>query len=173
MAMPLRLRTFAFWIALTLGGANGQQTTPTTSPTSKASLTRVRTGRTCGWCSGFGYRTQETTIESGWITSVSRDAGDRKSFPNIKQKQRITKADWEELERIVDAQMLASSGQQSASCLSCRDLPEAWIGLEFSDGTKKGITYSPGTPPPGAGALLDKVRAISAKRLKPQLFPAN
>jgi len=38
-----------------------------------------------------------------------------------------------------------------------------WVEVEFSDRTKKSVTYNAGNAPPQIAALLQKIKGISAK----------
>ena len=127
-----------------------------------ARLTRVRIGNSCGWCTE-GYNEIETTVERGRIVITNRSDSDRKKFPDLTQQYQITKRDWRDLERLIDAKPLASFSKTSSSCPGCADEPIAWAELQFDDGTKKYVVYVDGADPIPVVELRQRIAAIERK----------
>jgi hypothetical protein len=142
-----------------------QDAAPSTGRAADAPAVRVRIGYVCGLCGGLGYRTSFTTVEPTFIISELKDATDKKTRPDTKTKRAITRKEWEELQRSIDAKALKAL-PQPATCRPCIDLPDFWVTVEYSDGQRISVSYEPTNPPAPINALLRKVPTIQI-RLKP------
>jgi len=125
---------------------------------SKAQVIRVRAGSTNGWCSG-GYCERETTIERGMVVTVSRSPSDKKKYPDVTVKRKITRQAWHQLQELVNAQTLAAF-TGATECPTCADQPAEWIELQFSDGEKKSVVFAAARPPTDLAQLLQAIRNI-------------
>ena len=130
--------------------------------TSDVSVVRVRVGYTGGLCGGCGYCTVLTTIEPLFIIQESKDSGDKRQFPDKRKKRAITKPDWENLLRAIDKESLKAIPQPKG-CRACIDLPDSWVEVNFSDGTRIEVSYAPWSPPAPAATLLREIGKISTK----------
>jgi hypothetical protein len=101
------------------------------------------------------------------MVSIQRSRGDKKNYPDMKTKYRITKQDWEELQRFIDARVLAAF-TGPIGCPGCADEPIEWAEVQFSDGAKKSVSYNEGYAPTAIAELLKKIQVISAKSLPQQ-----
>jgi len=107
---------------------------------------------------GGGYCASLTTIEPSIIIREEKNSSDPKRFPNKKTKYAITRREWQNIQRVVDAKSLAAVPQES--CHAVIDLPCSLVEVEFSDGTKIGISYNMTNAPPPIAALLKAIQAI-------------
>lgn len=130
-----------------------------------AQIVRVRTGTDCGRC--VGYSASETSFEPGLMVSILRSPGDKRNYPDKKTEYKITKQDWEELEHLIDARVLAAFTGR-IGCPGCADEGMEWAEMQFSDGTKKSVSYSTRKAPEAIVELLEKIHVISAKYLSQQ-----
>jgi len=143
-----------------------QQTEPPKNLSPGAEIVRVRIGSDCGRCGG-NYYASETSFEPGLMVSIQRSRSDQKDHPAKKTEYKITKQEWEEVQHLVDARVVAAlSGR--IGCPGCADEGMEWAEVEFSDGTKKSVSYSTGKAPTAIEELLKKIQVISAKYLPRQ-----
>ncbi len=165
--MRRRFCTLLFVVGLTIGSALAQQALPPrASPT--AHIVRVRTGSYAGMCYGYCVR-EETTIKPGSIVAVSRTFSEKRKYPDVKVKRKITKEDWEGLLHSIDAPALAAFIGR-IGCPGCADELVEWVEVQFSDGTKKSVFFNKGNMPPAIAALSLKINTIAEARL-PQAKP--
>src|SRR6266700_122901 len=162
---PMRRK---FWtsllvVGLTTGSVLAQQTPPPrASPNSN--IARIRSGSYAGMC--FDYCvSEETTIKPGSIVVVSRSFTEKRKYPDVKLKRKITTEDWEGLLHSIDATVLATFIGE-IGCPGCADELVEWVEVQFSDGTKKLGSYNEGNAPPAIAALLQKIKTIGATRLR-------
>jgi hypothetical protein len=158
--MERQVWTWCCIIGLTTG-ISAQQAAQRPNPAPNVRIVRVPTGISCGWCTG-NYDEHETTIEAGAIVRLSRSSSDRKVYPDIETKYKIRKRDWADLQRLIDARMLAAFTDQQG-CPGCADEPVVWVEVQFSDGTKKSVAYIQGETASPITALLQKITAIQLK----------
>ena len=79
----------------------------------------------------------------------------------MESKYPIARKDWGELQRSIDAGVLAAFVGR-IGCPGCADEPVEWAEVEFSDGTKKSVSYNSGSAPPQIAALLERIKSIGA-----------
>jgi hypothetical protein len=156
MRMRNKIWLFLIVAGLTAGTLSAQQAPqPDSSP--NAHLVRVRTGSYAGMC--IGWCDSETIIEPGSMRRISRSFSEKKKYPNIESKYPIARKDWDELQRFIDAGVLdAFVGR--IGCPGCADELVEWVELEFSDCTKKSVSYNAGSAPPQIAALLERIKSI-------------
>ena len=142
----------AFVTFLTPGMAFAQNAARTPSRAAEPHVVRLEKGYVCGWCGGAGYRTTITTVRPHYVVEELADAEDPKENPNRKEKQPITKQQWETLVRSIDAKALRAVPQDGI-CRPCIDQPDAWVVVEYSDGSKIPVNYPPGSEPAAVKAL--------------------
>lgn len=147
-------------VAGLMAGILSAQQAPQPDPSPDAHLVRVRTGSYAGMC--MGWCDHETIIEPGSMRSISRAFSEKKKYPEIKLNSSITKKDWDDLKNFIDARVLAAFTGR-IGCPGCADEMVEWVEVEFSDGTKKSISYNNGSAPPQIAALQQKIRGIGAK----------
>jgi hypothetical protein len=150
------------FVGLTIGTVFAQDAAPPTNHAADARVVRVRIGHTGGLCGGFGYCTGITTVEPSFIVRESMNAANKKTFPDTKAERAITKQDWENLERAIDTKSLMALPQPTC-CRACIDLPDSWVEVKFSSGTKISVSYDPGNPPAPIAALLHEIETIGAR----------
>lgn len=138
-----------FVVASAMDCVNGQQG-PAQNPSAHAYIVRVRTGSYVGRC--VGYCDHETAIEAGSIRTLRRSWSDKKKYPDVTVQGRITKRDWEDLQHSINATVLAAFIGR-IGCPGCADEPVEWAEVQFSDGTKKSVSYNVGNGPPAIRAL--------------------
>ena len=160
MQMRAKFLTSFFVVGLAIGSVFAQQAAPPPNSSPDAHIVRVRTGESAGWC--VGYCDHQTTIHPGSIVTVSRSFSEKRKYPEMKMKSAITKQDWEDLQHFIDAKVLAAF-TGPIGCPGCVDQPVEWAEVQFSDGTKKSVSYNVGNAPPAIAALLQKIRTIGAK----------
>lgn len=137
-------------------------------PATDARIVRVRIGNSCGWCTE-GYNEIETSVEPGRIVITNRSDSDKKKYPDLTQEYQISKQDWRDLQRLIDAKVLATFSEPSTGCPGCGDEPVAWVELEFNNGTKKSVAYVDGADPSPIVELRQKIVAIEMKAaVRPQ-----
>jgi len=124
---------------------------------------RLRMGSYAGMC--IGWCDSETIIELGSIRRISRSFSDKKKYPDMKSKYPIARKDWDDLQRFIDASVLAALTGR-IGCPGCADEMVEWVEVEFSDGTKKAVSYNEGNAPQPIATLMQKIRTIGTK-LKP------
>jgi hypothetical protein len=124
---------------LIVGMALAQQTEPPKSPSPDAQIVRVRIGTDCGRCGGR-YYASEISFEPALMVSIQRSRWDQKDHPAKKTEYKITKQEWEELQHVIDARVLAAFTGR-IGCPGCADEGMEWAEVEFSDGTKKSVSY--------------------------------
>jgi hypothetical protein len=117
----------------------------------------IRSGAYAGFSSD-GYSAIETTIQPKSIRSVQR-APDKKKYPDLRTKRKITKEDWDELQHAIDPVGLFALPDRIGSPASADELVE-WIEVEFSDGSKKSVAYNQGSTPPAIAKAMQKIKMI-------------
>ncbi len=133
--------------------ALAQTPVPPAGPAATAHVVRVRTGDSCGMCGGgLFYHTTTTTVEPSVLVWEGANSSNPKKLPNKKTRIAITKQDWKNLLRSIDARALLAV-PQAGGCRSCRDLPESWVVIEYSDGSKIGVNYGPTDIPKAVAAI--------------------
>ena len=151
------------WVLLIVAGLTGgtlnAQQAQQADPSPNAHLVRVRTGSYAGMC--IGWCDSETILEPGSIRRISRSFSDKKKYPNMESKYPIARKDWDELQRSIDAGVLAAFVGR-IGCPGCADEPVEWAEVEFSDGTKKSVSYNSGSAPPQIAALIERIKVIGA-----------
>jgi hypothetical protein len=162
--MRNKLWTSLFVAGLTIGGALAQQTPPQ-SASPKGHIVRIRSGSYAGFCNPCVA--SETIIEPRSITTISRSFSDKRTYPDVKLKRKITKEDWEDLQHSIDATVLATFIGRMGCPGGADELVE-WVEVQFSDGTKKSVSYNEGGAPLAIGALVQKIKAIGESRLPQQ-----
>lgn len=158
--MRRKLWTSFFVVSLTIGNAFAQQVALPPHPSANGQIVRVKTGSYAGMC--IGYCASETIIEPRSIVTISRSFSEKRKYPDLKMKRRITKEDWEDLQRLIDAEVLAAL-TGPIGCPGCVDEEVEWIEVQFSDGTKKSVSYNAGNAPPAIAVLIQKIRTVGAK----------
>jgi hypothetical protein len=159
--MERQVWTWCWIVGLTISNVLAQEAAQRPNPAPSVQIVRVRIGESCGWCTG-NYDDNVTTIEPGSIVRLNRSSADRKAYPDIETKYRITKRDWVELQHFIDAGELAAFTDQHG-CPGCADEPTVSVEVQFSDGTKKSVVYNAGGTAPAITALLQKITDIQAK----------
>jgi hypothetical protein len=89
-------------------------------------------------------------------------APDKKKYPELRTKRKITKEDWDELQRAIDPVGLFALPDRIASPGSADELVE-WIEVEFSDGSKKSVAYNQGSTPQAIAKAMQKINLIETK----------
>ncbi len=130
------------------------------SPQRNAEIVRVADGSSFGLSGGGG----ETTVDSKSIHSVTRWV--HESRPLQDARSHISQKDWERLLASIDLKAIMALPSPS-QCRACVDLPEADLSLEFRDGTRKVVDYSPSDPPAAIKAVLRELRALVRKYIPP------
>ena len=156
-------------VGVTIGDAFAQEATQPPRPAPPAHIVRVRTESACGWCSGGnGYHETETIIEPGRFIIINRSDYDKKKYPDIESDYKITKRNWEDLQRAIDAKVLDAidAFAKTPGCPGCADEPTGWIEVQFSDGTKKAVAYNQGGEPPQLLPLMQGISALLSKALQ-------
>ena len=156
--MRLKLWTSSVVLLLTVGIVFAQDVAPLTRPAGDTRVVRVRIAHTEGLCGGSGYCTALTTVEPSFIVFELKDSGNKRKLPDRKTKRVITKQDWENLQRAIDAKSLMALPQMV--CRADIDLPCSWVEVEFSDRTKIGVSYDPMNPPAPVAGLLRKIPTV-------------
>ena len=150
----------SFLVAGLMAGTLSAQQAPQPDPSPDAHLVRIRTGSYAGMC--IGYCDSETIIEPGSMRSVSRSFSGKRKYPEMKMKRSITKSDWDDLQHFLDAKVLGAFIGR-IGCPGCADEMVEWVEVEFSDGTKKSVSYNEGSAPPLVAELLQRFRATGTK----------
>ncbi len=127
------------------------QTAPPAASHSKPRVVRINIGSSCGWCGGDGYRSTFTTITPRFVQQAMANAGDSRNFPDHVEKFPITKQQWNNLVKSIDARALRAIPQYKGP--RPPDLPSAFCVVEYSDRSMISLHYSP-------GGELDPVRAM-------------
>ncbi len=102
-------------------------------------------------CGGLFYHTTTTTVEPAFLLWEGKNSSNPKKLPNRKTKVAIAKKDWKNLLGSIDASAFQALPQ--LGCRSCRDLPESWVVIEYSDGSKIAVSYGPTSIPKPVAAL--------------------
>ena len=157
---PHRLSTLLLPALLLSSVALAQQSAPQPHPAPDAHILRVRIRFSSGRCQG--YCDSSTTVEQGWKRTISRSLSDRKHYPDMKSEWRISKEDWDDLLRFLDAKVLALFNGP-IGCPGCADQPVQSAEVEYTDGTKLTVSFNQGEAPPEIAALFSKIQAISAE----------
>ena len=140
------------------GCLSGQREDSHAESSTISEIVRVRTGHICGWCTT--YSETEVILEGEWMTTVSRSDTSNNSGVTVKYK--VKKEDWQELRRSIDARVLAASSG-ALGCPGCADQPVEWLEVQFSDGTKRSVSYNAGDAAAPISALLQRIRVIAEK----------
>lgn len=170
LAQILRLETYAMqlrtklWLTLFVAelavGTLSARQAPQPNPSPEAHLVRVRTGSYAGRCAG--YCASETIIEPGSMQTISRTYSPEENYPDKKTKRAIAKQDWDDLARFINARVLAAFIGR-IGCPGCADGGVEWAEVEFSDGTKKSVSYDKDRGPAPITELLQKIESIGTK----------
>ncbi len=155
-----RIWRLSILAGLTIATLWGQESLSRTS--ANAQVVRVRVGDSCGWCTE-GYNEVETTVEPQRIVIANRSYSDKKKYPDQITEYKITKRDWEDLQRLIDTKVLPAFANPPTGCPGCADEPITWIELQVSDGEKKSIAYNEGADPGPIVELRQKITAIETK----------
>ena len=155
-------------VFLVIGSLPAQDATRPAVPAPDAHSIRVHLGESGGMYCCPGYCSSLTTVEPSVILREWSNSSCSNKFPSRKEKQRITRKDWERVERAIDSKSLAAAPQ--VQCEAIIDLPCSWAEVEFSDGTKLELSYDKMKPPPAVAALLRSIQAIPGR---PFLMPAQ
>lgn len=121
------------------------------SPAANAHVVRVRMGYSCGMCGGLSYHSSSTTVEPSFLIWQGMYSSNPRKLPNQKTRVAITRRDWKNMLRSIDANALRALPQRG--CRSCIDLPESWLVVEYSDGSKIGVIYGPTDIPKPVSAI--------------------
>lgn len=140
-----------FVMAVTLS-AFAQRADTASGLSAEARVVRLEMGHVCGLCGGPGYRTSLTTVERSFVLREMMDSGDLKKYPNRKERHAITKREWEALLQSIDINALKAV-PQDGSCRPCIDLPDSWVVVEYSDGSKIPVHYDPTSEPAAVKGL--------------------
>jgi hypothetical protein len=154
----------SFFVAGLMAGTLSAQQAPQPDPSPDAHLVRIRTGSYVERC--VGYCDTETIIEPSSVRMISRSFSDKKKYPEKNFSYAISKKDWEALQQLIDANVLAAF-KGRIGCPGCADAGVEWVEIEFSDGTKKSASYNAGRGPERITALLQRIKTIAAKPPKP------
>ena len=146
------MRWFCAFFVLLTGTAWAQNPGKANTPASDVHIVRVEKGYVCGWCTGAGYRTTITTVRPRYLIDELADSEDPRETPDRKEKHAITKQQWEALVRSIDAKALRAV-PQDGTCRPCIDQPDAWVVVEYSDGSKISVNYPPGDEPAAVRAF--------------------
>src|SRR5215469_1680631 len=110
-------------------------------------VVRVRIGSSCAWCSE-GYNDNETVVEPQRIVNINRAYSKKKKYPDLISKDKITKREWKDVQDLIETRVLVVFAEpRTSSCPGCADEPTAWTELQFSDGSKKSVTFNRGEEP--------------------------
>jgi hypothetical protein len=160
MRILWKLLTSTFMIGLAIGCVFAQESAPPANKSDDIRVIRVRIFSSGGmWCDC--YCSEGTSIEAFFVVWEGTNAGDKRLCPDKKERRAITKHDWENLQSAIDTKAFMALPSPE-SCLACVDLPESSMELDFSDGTKKSVSYAPSKPPAPIDRVLQKVNAIGA-----------
>ena len=85
-------------------------------------------------CGGAGYCTSLTTVEPSFIVTELKDAGDKKTFPDIRKKRLLKPGEWNNLQRALDTKSLMAAPEMQRHAEI--DWPCSWLQIEFRDGSK-------------------------------------
>ena len=143
---------YAGSVVLVTASMLAQSAGTTDKPAGEVHVVRVQTGYTCGWCAGVGYHTTITSVGPRSVVEELSDADDPREDPNRKEERAITKGEWTKLVRSIDAKALRAVPQDK-TCRPCVDQPDAWLVVEYSDGSKISVNYPPSNEPPAVKAL--------------------
>lgn len=158
--MRYRNLRLLFVVGLTIGTAFAQEPAPASNPAQTAYIVRVRTGWYAGWC--VGYCDEQIIIEPASVRSILRASAHRWMHPDRKKKNKITQAEWQDLQHSTDATVLAAFIGR-IGCPSCTDSAVEWVTVEFSDGTNKSVSFAEGNAPPAIAPLLQKIKTLSSR----------
>ena len=143
---------YAGFVVLVTASMLAQTAGITDKPAVDVHIIRVQMGESCGWCTGGGFHTTITTVRPSNVVEELKDADDPRENPNRKEEHTITKRQWEELVRSIDEKALRAVPQDK-TCRPCVDQPDAWVVIEYSNGSKIQLNYYPGTEPAPVRAL--------------------
>lgn len=147
----------ALFVAVVIGSAGAQKVATGQNPATP--IVRISRGSSWGMSSSSSF----LVIEPGSIHCESHPAYDWtvKGIPDDQRTCRITKRDWEGLRASIEETTLGLFGDRK-TCLACADQADTWVGIEFSDGTKKAASYDFSHPPTLLASLLRKIDTIAA-----------
>jgi hypothetical protein len=158
--MRHRIWLLIFVLSFVAGNSIAQTGPQSTNPSPRPKVVRVRMGTYAGMC--IGWCDNETSIDSKSIVVVNKSPGDPRRYPELKMTTLITKHDWNDVQNSVDATVLSAMNGR-IGCPGCVDEQVQWIEVEFSDGTKKDISYNQGTGPRVIADFLTKLGAIESR----------
>jgi hypothetical protein len=150
---PFFIATLLTGVVIASGNTSALAQSPSApaSPAPNAHVVRVQMGYSCGMCGGLFYHSTVTTVEPSFLLWQGMYSSNPKKLPNRKTKVAITPRDWKNLLRSIDADALRALPQKG--CRSCRDLPESWVVIEYSDGNKIAVNYGPTAIPKPVAAI--------------------
>jgi TonB family protein len=137
-----------------------QQPAAPPKPATAPLIIRVARGSS-GGMSGGG---DSTVIEPRSVHWEQHPAYDwtLKGYPDERRTCTITKQDWEGLRSSIDEKVLIAFNGRT-ECRACVDLPDSWVEVDFSDGTKKLASLGLSNLSPAIADLLRKINAIAGK----------
>ena len=157
--MGFRGSTLLLPLVIIIGTALAQESVPQSTPTQEVKIVRVRTGSYAGICSGY---CEESTIqEPGSIRWTARAFKHRWMHPDRNKKGKLTEEEWQNLKKSIDEKVLKAF-VGSIGCPRCTDAVVVWITVEFSDGTKKSVSFGEGDvpgPPAEITTLLQELNS--------------
>jgi len=130
------------------------------SPAPNSRIVRIATGSSYGLSGGGG----DVTVDPKSIHSVTFWVHQSRPIQNV--RSRISQKDWQRLLAAIDVSAIVALPSPS-QCLPCVDLPETYVSLEFSDGTKKLVDYNRSSPPAAVKPVLRELGALVAKYIPP------
>jgi hypothetical protein len=145
-------RLYAGFVVLVAASMLAQTAGTTDKPAVEVHVRSVQMGEVCGWCTGGWYHTTITTVRPSNVVEELKDANYPRQYPNRKEERAITKKEWKALVRSIDAKALRAV-PQDGTCRPCVDQPDAWVVIEYSDGSKISINYPPTIVPAAVRAL--------------------
>lgn len=155
--MQPAIRRLAFIAGIMLGTLWAQDSLPKATP--HAQLVRVRIGNSCGWCSE-GYNDNESVVAPQRIVSINRAYSNKKKYPDSISESKITKQEWKDLRDLIEARVLDVFAKPPKGCPGCVDHPVAWSELQFSDGSKKRVSFDAGGEPAPILEMRKKISEI-------------
>jgi hypothetical protein len=158
--MRYRIGLLILALGLVAGNVPAQTGLQSTNPAQRPKVVRVRMGTYAGMC--IGWCDSETTIDSKSIVVVNKSPGDPRRYPELKMTTSITKQDWNDVLDSVDASVLSAMNGRTG-CPGCADEQVQWLEVEFSDGTKKGISYNQGTGPRVIADFITRLGSVGSR----------
>ena len=136
------------------------QQLPSQARATNSKIVRIATGSSYGLSGGGG----DVTVDARSIRSVTFWV--HQSSPIQDVRSRISQKDWQRLLSSIDVRTIVALPSPS-QCVRCVDLPETYVSLEFSDGTKKLVDYNHSNPPATLKPMLRELGALVSKYIPP------